>query len=74
MAMKFFLAELFKKNLLGGGQICPPPTKIGLKCTDMCNCSQCENESDEDDLQGGTSDLSDDDDMEMGDDDAEDSD
>ena len=46
----------------------------GLKCTDMCNCSQCENESDEADLQGGTSELSDDDDMEMGDDDAEDSD
>ena len=30
MAIKFFLAELFKKNLLGGGATLPPPTKIGL--------------------------------------------
>ena len=31
MAIKFFLAELFKKNLLGGGGKFAPPTKIGLR-------------------------------------------
>eukprot|EP00112_Aurelia_sp_Birch-Aquarium-sp1_P026953 Seg990.4 transcript_id=Seg990.4/GoldUCD/mRNA.D3Y31 product="Protein tesmin/TSO1-like CXC 4" protein_id=Seg990.4/GoldUCD/D3Y31 len=45
----------------------------GLKCTDMCNCSQCENEFDDNDFQGSASDISDDDDVEMGDN-AEDSD
>ena len=37
-----------------------------LKCTDMCNCSKCENEFDDDDLQSSASDFSDDDVMEMG--------
>ena len=38
----------------------------GLKCMDMCNCSKCENEFDDDDLQSSASDFSDDDVMEMG--------
>ena len=33
---------------------------------DICNCSKCENEVDDDDLQSSASDLSDDDVMEMG--------
>ena len=33
---------------------------------DMCNCSKCVNEFDDDDLQSSASDFSDDDVMEMG--------
>ena len=44
MAIKFFLAELFKKCTRG--QICPPPTKIGLSTLDAMNFQKWEHFSD----------------------------